>query len=149
MTTLKIKLLHPAARMPEYKTDGASGMDLCAVEGCTIGPGETKLIPLGIALEIPDGFEAQIRPRSSLNVKGILSHFGTIDADYRGQISAVLTNTRPRSELPVFGVISYEVQPGDRIAQLVIAPVERVAVVAADELTATGRGAGGFGHTGR
>jgi dUTP pyrophosphatase len=139
MTTLKIKLLHPAARLPEYKTDGASGMDLFAVESVVLDILATKLIPLGIALEIPDGFEAQIRPRSSFNAKGILSHFGTIDSDYRGQISAVLTNgTRgPRC-----------IEPGDRIAQLVIAPVERVAVELATELSETARGAGGFGSTG-
>ena len=138
--TIKIKLLHQNARMPEYKTAGASGMDLYAVEEELIRHGQTCLIPLGIAIELAPGFEAQIRPRSSWSRAGLLSHFGTIDSDYRGEIKAVLTNTN---------TFSWKINPGDRIAQLVIAPVARVEVVKVDELSETVRGGGGFGHTGR
>ena len=139
--TIKIKLLHPNARMPEYKTAGASGMDLHAVERTWLDTGATALIPLGIAIELPPGYEAQIRPRSSVTKKALLSHFGTIDSDYRGEIMAALTNLNPLSAAIV--------APGDRIAQLVIAPVARVEVVQVDELSETVRGAGAFGSTGR
>ena len=137
---MKIKLLHPNARMPEYKTAGASGMDLVAVEYAVISSGDTARIPLGIAIELPEGYEAQIRPRSSLSKLGVICHLGTIDSDYRGELAAVITNTRH---------YMHEVTVGDRIAQLVIAPVARVEVVQVDELSETVRGACGFGHTGR
>jgi len=139
MTTLRYKLLADVPA-PEYKTAGASGIDLCAAVDVTIYPGCTILVPLGIAFEIPSGFEGQLRPRSSLNSRGIIGHFGTIDSDYRGEISAVLTN---------LGVLKFEVQPGDRIAQLVIAPVERVELVRVEQLSETARGERGFGHTGK
>ena len=138
--TIKIKLLHRNARMPEYKTAGASGMDLCAIEDVVLGRGDTRLIPLGIAIELPVGYEAQIRPRSSMSKRGVLSHLGTVDSDYRGEIVAVMTNVY---DLPK------QIRAGDRIAQLVIAPVARVEVVQVDELSETVRGGGGFGHTGR
>lgn len=136
--TLKIKLLHPNARMPEYKTSGASGMDLYAIMPHRILPGETHTIPLGIAIEVPLGYEAQIRPRSSLSRRGAVCHVGTIDSDYRGELSAVVS-----------GISDLTVYQGERIAQLVIAPVARVEVVQVDELSETARGSGGFGHTGR
>ena len=138
--TIKIKLLHPNARMPEYKTAGASGMDLVALDYGVVSSGDTVRIRLGIALELPEGYEAQIRPRSSISKRGIVCHLGTVDSDYRGELAAVLTAT-PGSWL--------DIAPGDRIAQLVIAPVARVEVVQVDELSETVRGGGGFGHTGR
>lgn len=140
--TLKIKLLHPNARIPEYKTAGASGMDLyfCLGHTIVICPGETIRVPTGVAIEVPHGFEAQVRPRSSLSAEGLACHFGTIDSDYRGEIKAVMTN---------IGELTKAIHPGDRIAQLVIAPVARVEVVQVDELSETVRGAGGFGSTGR
>lgn len=144
MPTVRFRLLHPNARAPEYQTAGASGMDLYAVDSVWIEPGETKLIPLGLAVELPDGHEAQIRPRSSLSKRGCLGHFGTIDQDYRGELAAVLTNTTP-THWPT----TFRIARGDRIAQLVIAPVARVEMVAAEVLSETTRGAGGFGHTGR
>lgn len=140
MTTLRYKLLNAAAQPPAYKTAGASGMDLCATIELSIHPGRTARIPIGIAVEIPPGFEGQIRPRSSLSADGLLCHFGTIDSDYRGELAAVITNV---------GNGTRHIDVGDRIAQLVIAPVERVEIVAAEELTETARGAGGFGSTGR
>lgn len=138
--TIKIKLLHPNARMPEYKTVGASGMDLYAINDVVLGRWDTRLIPLGIAIELPVGYEAQIRPRSSMSKRGVLSHLGTVDSDYRGEIVAVMTN--------VYG-LPKQIRVGDRIAQLVIAPVACVEVVQVDELSETVRGAGGFGSTGR
>ena len=137
---VKIKLLHPNARMPEYKTDGASGMDLYALEDSWLWGTETRLFITGLSVEIPGGFEAQIRPRSSMTRRGILCHLGTIDSDYRGYIGVVLTNLSASDQ---------RIKAGDRIAQLVIAPVARVEVVQVEELSDTVRGAGGFGSTGR
>lgn len=139
--TLKIKLLHPNARMPEYKTAGASGMDLYLYEDMHMVPCSLYCVDIGVAVEIPDGFEGQIRPRSSLSKNGVICQFGTIDSDYRGPISVVIEN-RDADRHQHF-------EAGDRIAQLVIAPVARVEVVQVDELSETVRGAGGFGHTGR
>ncbi len=143
MTTIRYKIVRPdgpPVTAPDYKTAGSSGMDLHALEGRFLSPGSTWLFPLGFAIELPLGLEAQIRPRSSLSAQGIVCHLGTIDRDYRGELAAVLTNV---------GAGMVEVKPGDRIAQLVIAPVERVTLIEADELSATVRGAGAFGSTGR
>ena len=131
-----------AIHQPAYKTDGASGMDLTSVVPhiFIILRGETARVPLGFAIELPPGYEAQIRPRSSLSARGIVCHLGTIDSDYRGELMAVLTNTSETG---------YPVHPRDRIAQLVIAPVERVRLFRTDELSETARGGGGFGSTGR
>jgi dUTP pyrophosphatase len=137
-----------AVTPPAYKTDGSSGMDLHAIERAVIYPGQTRLFTLGFAIELPPGLEAQIRPRSSLSKQGILCHLGTIDADYRGELAALLTNVRSCIR-DGFGYDTYEVKAGDRIAQLVIAPVERVRLELAEELSETGRGAGGFGSTGQ
>jgi len=142
MTTLRYKLLADVPA-PEYKTAGASGIDLCAAEDFEIGPGETMRIRTGLAIEIPAGFEAQIRPRSSLSVMGLMCHLGTIDADYRGELKVVLTN------LPEGKDDSLSVGRGERIAQLVIAPVERVELVRVEQLSETARGERGFGHTGK
>lgn len=131
--------------LPEYATSHSAGMDLCAaVDGeIILKAGETALIPTGFAISLPEGYEAQVRPRSGLAIKhqvGILNSPGTIDADYRGEVKVILTN---------FGKNDFIIKRGERIAQLVIARYERVVWEERDSLDATQRGAGGFGHTGR
>jgi dUTP pyrophosphatase len=130
--------------MPQYMTEGASGMDLFAcLEGeVTLGPGERKLIPTGIAVAIPEGFEGQVRPRSGLAVQkgiGIVNGPGTIDSDYRGEIGVLLIN---------FGNEPFTIRDGERIAQIVISQVFRTTLEEVDDLPATRRQGGGFGHTG-
>lgn len=130
--------------LPAYATVDSAGMDLCAAleTDLTLEPGETVLVPTGFRIELPPGFEAQVRPRSGLAVKhsiGIMNAPGTIDPDYRGEVKVVLTN---------FGKGPFMVRSGDRIAQLVVAPFARVAWEEASELSDTDRGHGGFGHTG-
>ncbi len=141
MTTLRYKLLADVPA-PEYKTAGASGIDLCAAMDMLIYSGQTEVVYTSLSVEIPAGFEGQVRPRSSLSAKGFLCHLGTIDADYRGEICVVITNLSG-NEHPL------SIHPGDRIAQLVIAPVERVELVRVEQLSDTARGERGFGHTGR
>ena len=131
--------------LPGYATPGSSGMDLRAVvtKPITLPPGGTELIPCGFKIAIPGGFEGQVRPRSGLAIKhgiGILNAPGTIDADYRGEVKVILTN---------FGRAPFVVNRGDRIAQMVVAPVIRAVWVETNELGETERGPGGFGHTGR
>lgn len=131
--------------LPRYATEHAAGMDLCAaVEGdLRLLPGETALVPTGFAIALPEGFEAQIRPRSGLALKhslGIMNAPGTIDADYRGEVKVILTN---------FGKEEFVVRRGERIAQMVIARHEKAEWVEKPALGETERGAGGFGHTGR
>lgn len=133
----------PPLELPSYQTDGAVGLDLRADEACTLAPGDRRLVPTGLALELPPGHEGQVRPRSGLAVRygiGMVNAPGTIDQDYRGEVSVALVN---------LGQQPFEVKRGDRIAQLVVAPVTRVAVKLVEELTPTGRGHGGFGSTGR
>lgn len=130
--------------LPAYATEGSAGMDVCAAVATdtTIKPGETALIPAGICIELPVGFEAQIRPRSGLALKhsvGILNAPGTIDSDYRGEVKILLTN---------FGKQDFVVRRGDRIAQMIIGRYARVDWKEVDELAGTARGDGGFGHTG-
>jgi len=130
--------------LPKYATSGSSGMDLCAdVDGeVTILPGEIKLISSGVYLSIPHGFEAEVRPRSGLALKhgiSLVNTPGTIDSDYRGEIRVILIN---------LGNEPFPVRRGDRIAQLVFAPVLRASLRVVDDLDATRRGEGGFGHTG-
>ena len=131
--------------LPAYATEGSAGMDLCAHihESVVLEPLERKLIPTGLFIELPTGYEAQIRPRSGLALKqGItcLNSPGTIDADYRGEIGVILINLS--NEMQV-------IKTGDRIAQMVIAPVTQISWEPATELTPTNRGAGGFGSTGK
>jgi len=131
--------------LPAYATDGSSGMDIyAAVENETIvKPGETVLIPSGFHIEVPKGYDAQVRPRSGLAIKhgiGILNSPGTIDSDYRGEVKIILTN---------FGKEDFIVRRSDRIAQLVISPVVRAEWVEVKEVEQTSRGPGGFGHTGK
>ncbi|MBC7288166.1 MAG: dUTP diphosphatase [Armatimonadetes bacterium] len=134
----------PGARLPEYATANSAGMDLRAhiSQPITIAPGERTLIPTGIRLAIPPGYEGQVRPRSGLAIRHgltVLNSPGTIDADYRGEVKVVLAN---------LGSEPVTIQPGDRIAQLVIAPVVRAFLVRVEELPESDRGEGGFGHTG-
>lgn len=131
--------------LPEYASGGAAGLDLrAAVEtDQVIEAGETVAVPTGLVMALPEGFEAQVRPRSGLALKhsvGILNAPGTIDSDYRGEVKALLTN---------FGTESFIVHRGDRIAQLVIARYERIEWRAVEALPTTDRGDGGFGHSGR
>ena len=131
--------------LPAYATEGSAGMDLCAHihESVVLEPLERKLIPTGLFIELPTGYEAQIRPRSGLALKqGItcLNSPGTIDADYRGEIGVILINLS--NEMQV-------IKTGDRIAQMVIAPVTQISWEPATTLTPTNRGAGGFGSTGK
>ena len=141
---VKVKKLRHEARLPAYMTPGAAGADLYAavVEPVRIAPGERSVIPIGIALEIPEGFEGQVRPRSGLAVRDgltVLNAPGTIDSDYRGELNVIVVN---------LGQKETWVRTGDRIAQLVIAPVVRAELRFVEDLGETDRGAGGFGHTG-
>lgn len=130
--------------LPSYETDGAAGMDLRAAvsEPVYLAPGERIAIPTGLYLALPRGYEAQVRGRSGLAAKhgiGLVNAPGTIDSDYRGEIRVLLIN---------WGRDSYRIERGDRIAQLVVAPVWRVDWVPVETLDASARGEGGFGHTG-
>ena len=132
--------------LPGYQSEGAAGLDLAAAlpanTTVVIEPGARELVPTGLTMELPRGFEAQVRPRSGLALKHgvtVLNAPGTIDADYRGEIGVILIN---------HGRAPFEVRRGDRIAQLVIARVERGVLVAASELAGATRGSGGFGSTG-
>lgn len=130
--------------MPQYMTEGASGMDLFASleDEVTLEPGERSLIPTGVAMAIPPGFEGQIRPRSGLAIQkgiGVVNGPGTIDSDYRGEISVLLIN---------FGKEPFTIRHGARIAQIVISRVYQATLEEVDDLPSTQRQEGGFGHTG-
>jgi len=128
--------------LPVYATDGAAGMDVLAAEDLTLAPGQRHAVATGLAVAIPQGFEIQVRPRSGLALKhGITvpNTPGTIDSDYRGELKAILIN---------HGESDFMVQRGDRIAQIVVAPVQRGNLVEVDNLDDTARGSGGFGSTG-
>jgi len=131
--------------LPAYMTPQAAGMDICAAiesDQC-LAPGERALIPTGLAMAIPDGYEVQVRPRSGLAIKhgiGIINSPGTIDADYRGEIKIGLIN---------LGNSPYTIQRGDRIAQLIVQQVYQASITLVDELDKTDRNDGGFGHTGK
>src|SRR3569623_1983690 len=129
--------------VPSYATDGAAGLDVVAAEELTLAPGERHAVATGFAIAIPPGYEVQVRPRSGLALKhGItcLNTPGTIDADYRGEVKVILAN---------LGSEPFTIARGERIAQLVPAPVQHARFAAVDELDDTVRGAGGFGSTGR
>ncbi|HUW41573.1 MAG TPA: dUTP diphosphatase [Rectinemataceae bacterium] len=135
----------PGAQAPEYRSEGSAGADLRAylAEPRSLRPGERAAIPTGLAIELPPGYEAQVRPRSGLALEhGVtcLNSPGTIDSDYRGELRVILAN---------LGSEPFTVRSGDRIAQLVVAPVSRAVFEAAESLGSTGRGSGGFGSTGR
>jgi dUTP pyrophosphatase len=133
----------PPLDLPRYMTPGAAGLDLCADEAVELSPGERRLVPTGFSLEIPDGYEGQVRPRSGLAVRhgvGMVNAPGTIDPDYRGEVGVLLVN---------WGREKVDIARGDRIAQLVIAPVERAELQLVTQLGKTARGGGGFGSTGK
>lgn len=140
---VKFKKLTETATIPEYKTAEAAGMDLSSDQEVVIKPGTFTLVKTGISIELPIGFEAQVRPRSGLAYKygvTVLNTPGTIDSDYRGDVGVILIN---------HGSADFEVKKGDRIAQLVIAKVSRVEMIEAEKLDESDRGAGGFGSTGK
>jgi dUTP pyrophosphatase len=146
MSKIKVKIINQSSNaLPEYATEGSAGMDLRAhlPAPLELKPMERQLVPTGLFIELPLGYEAQVRPRSGLAIKhGItcLNSPGTIDSDYRGELKIILIN------------LSAEVQtihPGDRIAQMVIGPVVQVSWEAVTEIGVTARNAGGFGHTGK
>ena len=144
--TLKVKRLdnNPDLPLPSYQSGGSSGLDLRAAvaEEVTLRPGELMLIPTGLSISLPKGYEAQIRPRSGLALRyglGLINSPGTIDADYRGEVGLIAIN---------WGREPLTIRRGERIAQVVISKVSRARVEEVDELDATERGKGGFGHSG-
>ena len=144
MIKILIKRLSKEVSLPKYETTGSSGMDLSANidTNISIDPGKTAIIPTGLAISIPKGFEVQIRPRSGLAAKqkiSVLNTPGTIDADYRGEIKVILIN---------LGKDSFEVEKGSRIAQMVVCPVVQAQLKEVNDLSETDRGKGGFGSTG-
>ena len=144
MTKIQIKKLSNEVLTPKYETSGSSGMDIAAYidKDIVINSGDKALVPTGFSLSIPHGYEVQIRPRSGLAVKKgitVLNTPGTIDSDYRGEIKVVLINLSEDK---------FTVKNGERIAQMVICPIEQVSVEEVEELPETGRGTGGFGSTG-
>jgi dUTP pyrophosphatase len=144
MLKVKIVRLNKQAVLPVYATAHAAGMDIsaCVEDPVIVEPFTTALIPSGFALELPEGYEAQLRPRSGLALRSMISlpnSPATIDADYRGEVKVILIN---------YGQEPFTVRNGDRIAQMVVAKVEKVYFDEVEELGETGRGEGGFGHTG-
>ncbi|MCA1748878.1 MAG: dUTP diphosphatase [Sphingomonadales bacterium] len=142
--TLEVKRLPhgEGLPLPAYASEGAAGMDVVAAEDVRLAPGERKAVPTGFAVAIPPGYEIQVRPRSGLAFKqgiSVLNTPGTVDSDYRGEVKVILAN---------LGSEPFEALRGERIAQLVPAPVQRARLREVDELDATVRGTGGFGSTG-
>ena len=145
MTVLKIQRLEHNRILPEYKTEGAAGMDLCAAisEPIELKPLERTLIPTGLKIELEHGYEAQVRPRSGLSIKHgitLINCVGTIDEDYRGELCVPIVNLSNES---------YTIQPDERIAQMLITRVEQAKLEVVKELSETTRGEGGFGSTGK
>jgi dUTP pyrophosphatase len=133
----------PPLDLPRYETAGSAGLDLRADEPVALAPGERRLVPTGLAVEIPHGYEGQVRPRSGLALRlgvGMVNAPGTVDSDYRGEVGVILVN---HGREPV------SFARGERIAQLVISPVARAELVLVDDLAASDRGPGGFGSTGK
>jgi len=147
-TPVRLKVTRVGGRgapldLPRYETEHAAGLDLRADEAVALAPGERALVPTGLSLEIPPGYEGQVRPRSGLAARHgvtLLNAPGTVDADYRGEVKVILVN---------HGQEAVRFERGERVAQLVIAPVARATLEVAEALGDTGRGAGGFGSTGR
>jgi dUTP pyrophosphatase len=141
---VRVKRLNHGAGLPlpDYATKGAAGMDICAAESLILRVGKRHAVATGFAFAIPDGYEVQVRPRSGLALKhGItcLNTPGTIDSDYRGEVKVILAN---------LGEDDFQITKGDRIAQIVVAPVTHASMVEVEEIDETLRGAGGFGSTG-
>ena len=142
MIDVSIRRLRPDAHLPDQAYEGDAGMDLAACEAVTIEPGERAVVPTGLAIEIPDGYAGFVQPRSGLAVRhgiGIVNTPGLIDSGYRGEIRVVLINTDREQR--------FTVEPGMRIAQLVIVPVAAARLVEVDELAASERGSRGFGSS--
>lgn len=143
---LLIRRLHPEASLPRRMSEGAAGLDLaaCLPDGpVLLAPGERRLVSTGLALAIPEGYEGQVRPRSGLALRHgitIANAPGTIDADYRGELQVILIH---------LGDQPFEIRHGERVAQLVLAPVAHLSTLVVDELPTAPRGTGGFGSTGR
>ncbi len=142
--TLLVHRLTESAHLPEYQSDGAAGLDLHAAipEPITIAPGDIQLIPIGIAIALPPGHEGQVRPRSGLASRhGVTlpNAPGTIDEDYRGEVRVPLIN---------LGSAAFVIEPGMRVAQMIVSPVTHCTIEAVEELDATRRGTSGFGSTG-
>jgi dUTP pyrophosphatase len=139
-----LRLAHgEGLELPAYETEHAAGMDLRAAEAAILPPGGRALVATGFAIALPHGFEAQVRPRSGLAAKHgvtVLNAPGTIDADYRGEIKVILIN---------HGAEAFAIKRGDRIAQMIVAPVTQIKLNEQASLSDTARGAGGFGSTGR
>ena len=145
MTKVLIKRLSKEVPLPKYETVGSSGMDLSANinNKINIQPGKTSIIPTGLAVAIPEGFEIQIRPRSGLaanNKISVLNTPGTIDADYRGEIKVILIN---------LGNEPFKIEKGFRVAQMIVSPVVKAELIEVTDLEETKRGVGGFGSTGK
>ena len=142
---VKIRRVRPGAAIPRYHSEHSAGMDLAAaLEGpVTLRSLERAAVPTGLAIELPAGYEAQVRPRSGRSIReglALINSPGTIDADYRGEIQVLVVN---------LGAQPIVIEPGDRIAQMIIAPVSRAELIEVEVLAETARGSGGFGHTGR
>ncbi|MCI8648000.1 MAG: dUTP diphosphatase [Firmicutes bacterium] len=141
---MEVRIKSESGFLPTYETEGAAGMDLKASlkAPITLKPGQRLLVPTGLSIELPLGYEAQIRARSGLAIKagiGLVNGVGTIDSDYRGEIKVALIN---------WGEEPFTISDGDRIAQMVIAKYERITWQETENLDSTERGSGGFGHTG-
>jgi dUTP pyrophosphatase len=142
---MQVKIInHSSNPLPQYETAGSAGMDLRAnlIEPLSLSPLERMLVPTGLFIELPAGYEAQIRPRSGLSIKKgltLVNAPGTIDSDYRGEIKIIMVNLSQQIQT---------IEPGERIAQMVVARYERISWEEVRELSETGRGAGGFGSTG-
>ena len=141
---VRVKRLNNGAGLPlpGYASAGAAGMDICAAEGVTLRVGKRHAVATGFAFAIPRGYEVQVRPRSGLALKNgvtCLNTPGTIDSDYRGEVKVILAN---------LGEDDFQIMKGDRIAQIVVAPVQHAMMVEVDDIDETARGAGGFGSTG-
>lgn len=146
MEPIKVKIINRSRnQLPAYSTPSSAGMDLRAdiPHRLTLYPGEKMLVPTGLYLEIPEGYEAQVRPRSGLAINQgvtVLNAPGTVDADYRGEVKVILIN---------LGNDAFAIEPGDRIAQMVFARYEKALLVPVETIDKTQRGEGGFGHTGK
>ena len=141
---IAVQKLHPEVKMPGYAHEGDAGLDLYSTIDHLLLPGERILVPTGLKMAIPHGYEGQVRPKSGLALKHgitVLNTPGTVDAPYRGEVGVILINLDPRA--------SYQIKKGEKVAQMVFNKVEYAAFTEAAELTDTTRGAGGFGSTGK
>lgn len=139
----KLKILNEECKIPEYKTIGSSGMDLSSVEQITLKPFERKLIPTGIAIQVQEGYECQLRPRSGTAIKHgltLINCVGTVDSDYTGEIFIPMVNLSQEE---------YTIEKGERVAQMIIAPYSKTKIEIVEELDKTERGNGGFNSTGK